>query len=78
MLIFDTMILLPRAIFLGFSVLPWPGEVVHESLVFISFLVLMLAAMVGLVILVYVPVADTFAVGDQEHIEMQASRAVIL
>jgi hypothetical protein len=78
MLIFATMILLPRAILLGFSVLPWPGEVVHESLVFISFLVLMLAAMVGLVILVYFPVADTFAVGDQEHLEMQASRAFIL
>ncbi|XP_062225736.1 uncharacterized protein LOC133924281 [Phragmites australis] len=78
MLIFSTVILVPRATLLGFSVLPWPGEVVHESLVFISFLVLMLAAMVGIVILVYFPVADTFAVGDQEHIEMQASRAIIL
>uniref|UniRef100_A0A0A9GSP3 THH1/TOM1/TOM3 domain-containing protein n=1 Tax=Arundo donax TaxID=35708 RepID=A0A0A9GSP3_ARUDO len=78
MLIFATVILVPRATLLGFSVLPWPGEVVHESLVFISFLMLMLAAMVGIVILVYFPVADTFAIGDQEHIEMQASRAIIL
>uniref|UniRef100_A0A0A9E4I8 THH1/TOM1/TOM3 domain-containing protein n=1 Tax=Arundo donax TaxID=35708 RepID=A0A0A9E4I8_ARUDO len=78
LLIFATVILVPRATLLGISVLPWPGEVVHESLVFISFLVLMLAAMVGIVILVYFPVADTFAVGDQGHIEMQASRAIIL
>lgn len=78
MLISATVILLPRATLLGFSVLPWPGEKAHESLVFISFLVLMLAAMVGIVILVYFPVADTFAVGDQEHIEMQASHAIIL
>ncbi|KAL6845795.1 hypothetical protein ACP4OV_024370 [Aristida adscensionis] len=78
MLIFVTVILLLRATLLGFSVLPWPGEIVHESLVFVSFLVLMLAAMVGIMILVYFPVADTFAIGDQEHVEMQASSAIIL
>ena len=78
MLIIAIVLLFPRATLLGFSVLPWPGEVVHESLVFISFLVLMLAGMVGIVILVYFPVADTFAIGDQEHIELQASRAIIL
>lgn len=78
MLIFATGILLPRATLLGLSILPWPGELVHEALVFVSFLVLMLAAMVGIVILVYFPVADTFAIGDQEHIEMQASRDMIL
>ncbi|KAL6652687.1 hypothetical protein ACP70R_011612 [Stipagrostis hirtigluma subsp. patula] len=78
MLIFATVILLPRATLLGFSVLPWPGEIAHESLVFVSFLVLMLAAMLGIMILVYFPVADTFAIGDQEHIEMQATRDIIL
>ncbi|CAL5031888.1 unnamed protein product [Urochloa decumbens] len=77
MLIFAIGILLPRATLLGLSVLPWPGEV-HEALVFVSFLVLMLAAMVGIVILVYFPVADTFAIGDQEQIEMQASRDMML
>lgn len=77
MLILATGILLPRATLLGLTVLPWPGEV-HEALVFVSFLVLMLAAMVGIVILVYFPVADTFAIGDQEHIEMQARHAMIL
>jgi hypothetical protein len=69
MLIFATVILLPRATLLGLSIVPWPGEIAHESLVFISFLVLMLAAMVGIVILVYFPVADTFAVGDGENAE---------
>jgi hypothetical protein len=77
MLIVATGILLPRATLLGLTVLPWPGEV-HEALVFVSFLVLMFAAMVGIVILVYFPVSDTFAIGDQEHIEMQASRDMIL
>ncbi|CAD6263599.1 unnamed protein product [Miscanthus lutarioriparius] len=70
MLIFATGILLPRATLLGLSVLPWPGEVVHEALVFVSFLVLMLAAMVGIVILVYFPVADTFAIGLTEGVPM--------
>ena len=78
MLIFATVILLPRATLLGLSIVPWPGEIAHESLVFISFLVLMLAAMVGIVILVYFPVVDTFALVDQEHVEMQASQAIIL
>lgn len=78
MLIFATRILLSRAILLGLSVLPWPGEVEHEALVFVSFLVLMLAAMVGIVILVYFQVADTFSIGDQEHIEMQTSCDMIL
>jgi hypothetical protein len=78
MLIFATKILLSRAILLGLSVLPWPGEVEHEVLVFVSFLVLMLAAMVGIVILVYFLDADTFSIGDQEHIEMQTSCDMIL
>uniref|UniRef100_A0ACD5UBY0 Uncharacterized protein n=1 Tax=Avena sativa TaxID=4498 RepID=A0ACD5UBY0_AVESA len=78
MLIFATVILLPRATLLGLSIVPWPGEIAHESLVFISFLVLMLAAMIGIVILVYFPVADTFAVGDREHVEMQTRRTITL
>lgn len=78
MLIFATGILLPRAMFLGFSVLPWPGEIVHESLVFVSFLVLMIAAMLGIVILVYFPVAETFEVRNQEHIELQTSHSIAL
>lgn len=76
MLIFATAILLPRAALLGLSIVPWPGEIAHESLVFVSFLVLMLAAMVGIVILVYFPVADTL--GAQEHVEMQARQAIML
>ncbi|KAM0916623.1 hypothetical protein ACQ4PT_009991 [Festuca glaucescens] len=76
MLIFATAILLPRAALLGLSIVPWPGEIAHESLVFVSFLVLMLAAMVGIVILVYFPVADTL--GAQEHVEMQTRQAIML
>uniref|UniRef100_A0A0D9W5E0 THH1/TOM1/TOM3 domain-containing protein n=1 Tax=Leersia perrieri TaxID=77586 RepID=A0A0D9W5E0_9ORYZ len=77
MLIFATGILLPRAMFLGFSVLPWPGEMVHEYLVFVSFLVLMLAAMLGIVILVYFPVVETVEIGDQEHVELQTSHPIV-
>ncbi|KAG8064627.1 hypothetical protein GUJ93_ZPchr0004g40483 [Zizania palustris] len=79
MLIFAIGILLPRATLLGFSVLPWPGETAHESLVFVSFLVLMVAATLGIVILVYFPVVDSVAIVDQEqHIEMQASHPIVL
>ncbi|CAM0904523.1 unnamed protein product [Alopecurus aequalis] len=77
MLIFAIIILLLRATLLGLTIVPWPGEIAHESLVFISFLVLMLSAMVGIMILVYFPVVDTFAAEDQEHVEMQTSRAII-
>lgn len=78
MLIFATVILLPRATLLGLSIVPWPGEIVHESLVFISFLVLMLAAIVGIVILVYFPVVDTFALGDRPNVQMQTSQTINL
>ncbi|XP_037477924.1 uncharacterized protein LOC125538392 [Triticum urartu] len=78
MLIFATMILLPRATLLGLSIVSWPGETAHETLVFTSFLVLMLAAMAGIVILVYFPVADAFAIVDQGNIEMQTDQETIL
>lgn len=78
MLIFATVILLPRVILLGLSIVTWPGEIAHESLMFISFMILMIAAMVGIVILVYFPIADTFAIAAQEHVEMQANQTMII
>ncbi|XP_072970833.1 uncharacterized protein [Typha angustifolia] len=61
-----------RALLLGFSVLPTPGGLAYEAIVFLAFLVLLFCTTVGIFLLVYFPVADTLALGDPENSEMEA------
>ncbi|KAJ6793056.1 Uncharacterized protein M6B38_112555 [Iris pallida] len=71
-LIFSVIFLLPlRILLLGFSVLPNPGDLLYEAVVFMAFLMLVLSSMVGIFMLVYFPVADSLALGDLGRIELE-------
>ncbi|XP_008786419.1 uncharacterized protein LOC103704773 [Phoenix dactylifera] len=60
-----------RVLLLGFSVLPRPGNLVYEAIVFLAFLMLLFCTMVGMCMLVYFPVADSLALRDTGHIEIE-------
>ncbi|XP_008795310.1 uncharacterized protein LOC103711086 [Phoenix dactylifera] len=71
-LISSVILFLPlRVLLLGFSVLPHPGNLVYEAIVFLAFLMLLFCTMVGICILVYFPVADSLALRDIGHIEIE-------
>lgn len=71
LLIFSIVIFLPlRVLLLGFSVLPDPGSVVYEAIVFFAFFMLLFCAVVGICMLVYFPVSDSLALRDIGHIEI--------
>lgn len=60
-----------RVLLLGFSVLPSPGNLVFEAIVFLAFLMLLFCTVVGICMLVYFPVADSLALRDIGHIEIE-------
>ncbi|WOL14287.1 hypothetical protein Cni_G23067 [Canna indica] len=60
-----------RAVLLGFSVLPQPGNLLYEGIVFLAFFLLLCCAMVGIFMLVYFPVADSLALRDISHVEIE-------
>lgn len=53
-----------RVLLLGFSVLPKPGDVAFEGIIFLSFLMMLSCTTVGILLLVYYPVADSLALRD--------------
>jgi hypothetical protein len=53
-----------RVLLLGFSVLPRPGDAAFEGIVFLSFLTMLSGTAVGILLLVYYPVADSLALRD--------------
>lgn len=71
-LVFSVILFLPmRALLLGFSVLPRPGGLAYEAIAFLAFVMMLFCTMVGIVMLVYFPIADTLALGEPEHVEME-------
>ncbi|KAJ3675322.1 hypothetical protein LUZ60_004364 [Juncus effusus] len=71
-LMFSVDLFLPlRAVCLGLSVLAEPaGGVLFEAVVFVGFCAILCCVGVGIVILVYFPVADVSALRDPEQIEL--------
>ncbi|OAY81942.1 hypothetical protein ACMD2_09712 [Ananas comosus] len=65
----SSVLLLPsfRVLLLGFSVLPRPGNVSYETIVFLAFILMLSCMVVGIVFLVYYPVADSLALRDLGH-----------
>ncbi|KAJ1286543.1 hypothetical protein BS78_03G360500 [Paspalum vaginatum] len=62
-----------RVLLLGFSVLPKPGDVAFEGITFLSFFAMLTCTTVGILLLVYYPVADSLAlrdIGQREIAEM--------
>jgi len=59
-----------RVLLLGFSVLPKPGDVAFEGIIFLSFLMMLSCTTVGILLLVYYPVADSLALRDIGHREI--------
>ncbi|XP_073000018.1 uncharacterized protein [Typha latifolia] len=61
-----------RVLLLGFSVLPYPGDLAYETIIFLSFLTMLSCMAVGIVMLVYYPVTDSLALAlrDLGHGEM--------
>lgn len=53
-----------RVLLLGFSVLPKPGDVAFEGIIFLSFVMMLSCTTVGILLLVYYPVADSLALRD--------------
>uniref|UniRef100_A0A804N9T3 Uncharacterized protein n=1 Tax=Zea mays TaxID=4577 RepID=A0A804N9T3_MAIZE len=53
-----------RVLLLGFSVLLKPGHVAFEGIIFLSFLMMLSCTTVGILLLVYYPVADSLALRD--------------
>lgn len=60
-----------RVLLLGFSVLPQPGNLAHELIVFLAFLIMLLCTVIGIIILVYFPVLDSMALRDLEERRME-------
>lgn len=60
-----------RVLLLGLSVLPHPGNLAYEVIVFLAFLVMLFCAVIGIVILVYFPAEDSVALRDLEEREME-------
>lgn len=74
LLMLSVLFFLPiRVLLLGFSVLPQPGDVAFEVIIFLSFLMMISCTTVGVLLLVYYPVADSLAlreIGQREITEM--------
>lgn len=71
-LIFAVTFFLPLRVFLlGFSIVPVPGHLLYEAIIFLAFLMLLFCSTVGICMLVYFPVADSLALIDLGHIEME-------
>ncbi|KQK10938.1 uncharacterized protein LOC100826953 [Brachypodium distachyon] len=71
LLIMSVLFFLPiRVLLLGFSVLPQPGDVAFEVIVFLSFLMMLSCTTVGVLLLVYYPVADSLALREIGHREI--------
>lgn len=69
-LIISVLFFLPiRVILLGFSVMPHPGDVAFEVIVFLSFLMMLSCTTIGILLLVYFPVADSLALRKTGHRE---------
>lgn len=60
-----------RAVLLGISVLPPPGNLLYEAIVFFAFLMLLFCIVVGICMLVFFPVADSLALRDNGHSEIE-------
>jgi hypothetical protein len=70
-LVFSIVILLPlRVTLLGILVLLKPVVLAYEAVVFLSFVLVLCCIGIGIIILVYFPVADMLALRDPEHIEL--------
>ncbi|KAG8078698.1 hypothetical protein GUJ93_ZPchr0007g6295 [Zizania palustris] len=71
LLMLSVLFFLPiRVLLLGFSVLPQPGDVAFEVIIFLSFLVMLSCITVGVLLLVYYPVADSLALQEIGHREI--------
>lgn len=72
-LLFSVVSFFPLRVFLlGFSILPDPGSLVYEAIVFLAFLMLLLCALVGVCMLVYYPVADSLALRNlRRYMELE-------
>ncbi|KAL5223366.1 hypothetical protein ABZP36_028079 [Zizania latifolia] len=71
LLMLSVLFFLPiRVLLLGFSVLPQPGDVAFEVIIFLSFLVMLSCTTVGVLMLVYYPVADSLALQEIGHREI--------
>ncbi|CAL9098828.1 unnamed protein product [Musa acuminata var. zebrina] len=60
-----------RVLLLGFSVLPQPGNLAYELIVFLAFLVMLFCTVIGILVLVYFPVADLMALRKLEEREVE-------
>lgn len=61
-----------RVCLLGFSILPVPGSLAYEAVVFLAFLMLLFCALVGVCMLVYYPVADSLALRNlRRYMELE-------
>ncbi|XP_074578802.1 uncharacterized protein LOC141835269 [Curcuma longa] len=60
-----------RVALIALSVLPPPGNALYEGIVFIAFLVLLSSIAVGIFMLVYFPVADSLALRNVGHVEIE-------
>jgi hypothetical protein len=71
LLIISVLFFLPiRVILLGFSVMPHPGDIAFEVIIFLSFLMMLSCTTVGILLLVYFPVADSLALRKIRNREM--------
>ncbi|CAM0883978.1 unnamed protein product [Alopecurus aequalis] len=74
LLMMSVLFFLPiRVILLGFSVMPHPGDAAFEVIIFVSFLMMLSCTTIGILLLVYFPVADSLALqqtGQREITEM--------
>ncbi|KAH7670763.1 hypothetical protein IHE45_10G049700 [Dioscorea alata] len=72
LLIVSVMVLLPmRVLLLASSVLPHKGHLFFESLIFTSFLAVLLCVLIGISMLVYFPISDSLALGDLGNIGLE-------
>ncbi|KAG6503379.1 uncharacterized protein LOC121984448 [Zingiber officinale] len=56
-----------RVLLLGFSVLPQPGTLAYELIVFLAFLIMLFCTVIGIIVLVYLPVADSMTLVNLEE-----------
>ncbi|KAJ3696766.1 hypothetical protein LUZ61_000471 [Rhynchospora tenuis] len=75
-LVFSVVIFLPlRVTLLGLLVLLKPELLAYEVVVFVSFVLVLCCSGVGIVILVYFPVADMLVLRDPEHLELMRTQS---
>jgi len=73
LLIISVLFFIPiRVILLGFSVMPDPGDIAFEVIIFLSFLMMLSCTTIGILLLVYFPVADSLALRQIGQREMPA------